>query len=90
MGAFKDAVIDELLDNNYVDLARQIDQIDNDVDVANYINSSKLYYTKTMPSKDLAGMPKFSSALFGELKTGKVDYNKEFGEDWYNKFEEIP
>lgn len=90
MGAFKDAVIDELLDNNYVDLARQIDQIDNDVDVANYINSSKLYYTKTMPSKDLAGMPKFSSALFGELKTGKVDYDKEFGEDWYNKFEEIP
>lgn len=90
MGAFKDAVIDELLDNNYVDLARQIDQIDNDVDVANYINSSKLYYTKTMPSKDLAGMPKFSSSLFGELKTGKVDYNKEFGEDWYNKFEEIP
>jgi len=90
MGAFKDAVIDELLDNNYVDLARQIGQIDNDVDVANYINSSKLYYTKTMPSKDLAGMPKFSSALFGELKNGKVDYNKEFGEDWYNKFEEIP
>lgn len=90
MGAFKDAVIDELLDNNYVDLARQIDQIDNDVDVANYINSSKKYFTQTMPSKDLDGMPKFSQALFGELKTGKVDYDKEFGKDWYNKFEEIP
>lgn len=90
MGAFKDAVIDELLDNNYVDLARQIDQIDNDVDVANYINSSKKYFTQTMPSKDLDGMPKFSQALFGELKTGKVDYDKEFGKDWYNKFEQIP
>ena len=90
MGALKDKVLDELYKNNYRDLYNQIDQIDNDVDVANYINSSKKYFTQTMSNKDLEGMPTFSQALFGELKTGKVDYNKEFGEDWYNKFEEIP
>ena len=90
MGALKDKVLDELYKNNYRDLYNQIDQIDNDVDVANYINSSKKYFTQTMTNKDLEGMPTFSQALFGELKTGKVDYNKEFGEDWYNKFEEIP
>lgn len=90
MGALKDKVLDELYKNNYRDLYNQIDQIDNDVDVANYINSSKKYLTQTMTNKDLEGMPTFSQALFGELKTGKVDYNKEFGEDWYNKFEEIP
>ena len=65
MGALKDKVLDELYKNNYRDLYNQIDQIDNDVDVANYINSSKKYFTQTMS-------------------------NKEFGEDWYNKFEEIP
>ena len=90
MGALKDKVLDELYDNNYSDLYNQIDQIDNDVDVANYINSSKKYFTQTMTNKDLEGMPTFSQALFGELKTGKVDYDKEFGKDWYNKFEEIP
>lgn len=90
MSTFKDAVIDELLDNNYVDLARTIDKIDNDVDVANYINASKHHFTQTMSSKDLEGMPKFSSALFGKLKTGKVDYAAEFGKDWYNNYEEIP
>ena len=90
MGALKDKVLDELYKNNYRDLYNQIDQIDNDVDVANYINSSKNYFTQTMTNKDLEGMPTFSQALFGKLKTGKVDYDKEFGEDWYNKFEEIP
>lgn len=90
MGAFKDKVLKELRESNYRDLYKQIDQIDNDVDVANYINSSKKYFTQTMSNKDLEGMPTFSQALFGELKTGKVDYDKEFGKDWYNKFEEIP
>lgn len=90
MGALKEKVLDELYKNNYRDLYNQIDQIDNDVDVANYINGSKKYFTQTMSNKDLEGMPTFSQALFGELKTGKVDYDKEFGKDWYNKFEEIP
>ena len=90
MGALKDKVLDELHNNNYMDLYNQIDQIDNDVDVANYINSSKKYFTQTMSNKDLEGMPTFSSALFGELKTGKVDYDNEFGKDWYNRYEEIP
>lgn len=90
MGALKDKVLDELYKNNYRDLYNQIDQIDNDVDVANYINSSKKYFTQTMSNKDLEGMPTFSSALFGELKTGKVDYDNEFGKDWYNRYEEIP
>lgn len=90
MGALKDKVLKELRESNYRDLYKQIEQIDNDVDVANYINSSKKYFTQTMSNKDLEGMPTFSQALFGELKTGKVDYDKEFGKDWYNKFEEIP
>lgn len=90
MGAIKDKVLKELRESNYRDLYKQIEQIDNDVDVVNYINSSKKYFTQTMSNKDLEGMPTFSEALFGELKTGKVDYDKEFGKDWYNKFEEIP
>lgn len=90
MGALKDKVLDELYKNNYRDLYNEIDKIDNDVDVANYIASAKHHFTQTMSDKDLEGMPNFSQALFGKLKTGKVDYNKEFGNDWYNNYEEIP
>lgn len=90
MGALKDKVLEELYKNNYRDLYNEIDKIDNDVDVANYIASAKHHFTQTMSTKDLEGMPNFSQALFGKLKTGKVDYNKEFGKDWYNNYEEIP
>lgn len=90
MGALKDKVLDELYKNNYRDLYNVIDKIDNDVDVANYIASAKHHFTTTMSNKDLEGMPNFSQALFGKLKTGKVDYNKEFGKDWYNNYEQIP
>lgn len=90
MGALKDKVLDELYKNNYRDLYNEIDKINNDVDVANYIARDKHYYTQTMSDKDLEGMPNFRQALFGKLKTGKVDYAKEFGEDWYNNYEEIP
>jgi len=90
MGALKDKVLDELYNNNYRDLYDEINKIKNDVDVANYIVSDKHHITQTMSDKDLEGMPNFKQALFGKLKTGKVDYNKEFGEDWYNNYEEIP
>lgn len=90
MGALKDKILDELYKNNYRDLYNEIDKIDNDVDVANYIAGAKHHFTQTMSNKDLEGMPNFTQALFGKLKTGKVDYNKEFGDDWYNKYEEIP
>jgi hypothetical protein len=90
MGALKDKVLDELYNNNYRDLYDEINKIKNDVDVANYINADKHHITQTMSDKDLEGMPNFKQALFGKLKTGKVDYNKEFGEDWYNNYEEIP
>lgn len=90
MGKLKDKVLDELYKNNYRDLYNEIDKIDNDNDVANYIAGAKHYLTQTMSDKDLEGMPNFSSALFGKLKTGKVDYAKEFGKDWYNNYEEIP
>lgn len=90
MGAFKDNVLKELRESNYRDLYKEIEQIDNDVDVANYIASAKHHFTQTMSDKDLEAMPNFSQALFGKLKTGKVDYNKEFGKDWYNNYEQIP
>ncbi len=90
MGALKDKVLDELYNNNYKDLYNVIDKIDNDNDVANYISSAKHYFTTTMSNKDLEGMPTFRSALFGKLKTGKVNLANEFGEDWYNNYESIP
>lgn len=89
MGALKDKVLDELFKNNYEELYNQIDKLESDIDVANYINSSKKYFDQTMSSKDLEGMPTFNKALTGKLRTGKVDYDKEFGKDWYNNFEGI-
>ena len=90
MGAFKDKILDELYKNNYAELYDIIDQIESDVDVANYISSGKGYYPKMMSTKDLEGMPEFRKALYSELKTGEVDLNKEFGKDWYKHYEQIP
>lgn len=90
MGAFKDKILDELYKNNYAELYDIIDQIESDVDVANYIASGKGYYTKMLSNKDLEGMPEFRKTLYSDLKTGEVDLNKEFGDNWYNEFESIP
>lgn len=90
MGAFKDKILDELYKNNYAELYDIIDQMDSDVDVANYISSSKGYYPKMMSTKDLEGMPEFRKALYSDLKTGEVDIDKEFGKDWYKNYEQIP
>lgn len=90
MGAFKNKILDELYENNYKDLYNVVDQIDNDVDVANYLASNKAYFSKTFKTKDLEGMPEFRNAVYSDVKSGKVDLDKEFGKDWDKKFNEIP
>lgn len=90
MGAFKDKIIKELIDNEQYDLADVIDRIEDDVDVANYLSSGRGYYTKMYTTPDLEAMPEFRNALYSDLKTGEVDLNKEFGEDWYKNYEQIP
>lgn len=90
MGAFKDKIIKELIDNEQYDLADVIDRIEDDVDVANYLSSGRGYYTKMYTTPDLEAMPEFRKALYSDLKTGEVDLNKEFGEDWYKNYEQIP
>lgn len=90
MGAFKDKIIKELIDNEQYDLADVIDRIEDDVDVANYLSAGRGYYTKMYTTPDLEAMPEFRNALYSDLKTGEVDLNKEFGEDWYKNYEQIP
>lgn len=90
MGAFKDKILDELYKNNYSELYDIINQIDSDVDVANYISAGRGYYPKMMSTKDLEGMPEFRKALYSDLKTGTVDLDKEFGKDWYKHYIDIP
>ena len=83
MGAFKDKIIKELVDNEQYDLADRISDIETDVDVANYLSANRGYYSKMYTTPDLELMPEFRKALYSDLKTGIVDYDKEFGEDWY-------
>lgn len=90
MGAFKDKIIKELNSNKQYDLANTIGDIDSDLDVANYLSANRTYFTKVYNSKDLDLMPEFRKAIYTELKTGEVDYDKEFGEDWHKNFGNIP
>lgn len=90
MGAFKDKIIKELVDNEQYDLADRISDIETDVDVANYLSANRGYYSKMYTTPDLELMPEFRKALYSDLKTGIVDYDKEFGEDWYKHYEDIP
>jgi hypothetical protein len=90
MGAFKDKIVKELLNNKQYDLADQIDLIESDVDVANYISANKGYFSKAYTTPDLELMPEFRKAMYSDLKTGEVNLDKEFGEDWYKNYEQIP
>jgi hypothetical protein len=85
----KDRLIQELIANKQFDLADAISDL-TDVDAVNYIAANKSYFTKHYNNDDLKQMPLFRKALFGQLKTGNVDLDKEFGKDWDKKFNEIP
>lgn len=82
-------LVEELIKNEQYDLADVI-AVMTPIDAANYIAANKAYFTKMYNSDDLEQMPLFRKALYDELKTGNVDYNKEFGKDWYKDFENIP
>ncbi len=90
MGAFKDKIIKELVDNKQYDLADIISDIETDVLVANYLSANRGYYNKMYTTPELEKMPEFRKAMYTELKTGKVDYDKEFGEGWYKNYGDIP
>lgn len=101
MGQIRDRILDEIYDasekdpkyaSKYDELYNIIDGMNNDTDVYNYINANRTTFTRSPAFSQmlLEDMPTFSDALFGQLKTGKVDYDKEFGSDWVNNFEEIP
>lgn len=85
----KDKLIEELNKNKQYDLADVISDMTL-VDAANYIAANKAYFTKVYNSDDLEQMPLFRKALYDNLKTGKVDYDKEFGSDWYKQYGQIP
>lgn len=90
MGVFKDKIIKELLSNKQYELADVIDSIESDLDAANYLSANRAYFTKAYSSKDLEQMPLFRKALYDDLNTGIVDYDKEFGKDWYKDYKNIP
>lgn len=85
----KDKLIEELIKNKQYDLADVISEM-TPVDVANYIAANKAYFTKIYNSDDLEQMPLFRKAIYDDLKTGRVDYDKEFGKDWYKEYAQIP
>ena len=85
----KDKLIEELIKNKQYDLADVISDM-TPIDIANYIAANKAYFTKTYNSDDLEQMPLFRKALYDDLKTGIVDYDKEFGKDWYKEYGQIP
>lgn len=99
MSAVKDKIMEEIWDASKKDpknseffkgLYDQIDQIESDVDVYNYLNSSRGYYLQNpaFSTTALNDMSTVRDALFGNLKTGKVNLDKEFGDKWY--YEDLP
>ena len=69
----------------------KIDTYDNDTDIINTVWANKDLPLQMIPNKDLSGLlPGLSNLLIGEPRTGKVDLEKSFGNDWAYKFENIP
>ncbi len=90
MATLREQLMDELMEVGQEDLANTIGSLESDVEAANYIAANKGYFAKKYTSDDLQVMPVFRKALYSDLKTGKVDYDEEFGEDWYKNFSNIP
>lgn len=90
MATLREQLMDELMEVGQEDLANTIGSLESDVEAANYIAANKGYFAKKYTSDDLQVMPVFRKALYSNLKTGKVDYDEEFGADWYKNFNDIP
>lgn len=75
-----------LLDNMYT----KIKEFDNDEDIINTMWANKELPLRMLTEYELSKMPTFSNLISGEPYTGKIDYEKSFGEDWYKNYENIP
>lgn len=84
-----DKLVQELVDNRQFELADVIADM-TPADAANYIAANRAYFTKVYNSDDLTKMPLFRKALYNDLKSDNVNYDEEFGEGWYNNFNDIP
>lgn len=93
MSAVTEKIIKELNEGEQYSLADTISDVEEELGekgVLNYLAANSGYFNKIYTHDDLALMPTFNKAIQSQLKTGKVDYDKEFGEDWYRDFENIP
>lgn len=81
-GSAKRALLEGLYNN--------IDQAESYNDAVNIAWANKDLPLRMFTTDELSLMPNVAKTFVGEPRTGKVDKEKEFGEDWYKNFENIP
>lgn len=81
-GSTKRALLEGLFNN--------IDQAESYNDAVNIAWANKDLPLRMFTTDELSLMPNIAKTFVGEPRTGKVDKEKEFGEDWYKNFENIP
>lgn len=68
----------------------KVDELDDDKDIHNFIWANRDLPLRMFTNNDFKVMPKIAGIWNGNANTDYVDYDKDFGKNWYNEYENIP
>lgn len=68
----------------------KVDELDDDKDIHNFIWANRDLPLRMFTNDDFKVMPKIAGIWSGNANTDYVDYDKDFGKNWYNEYENIP
>ena len=68
----------------------KVDELNDDKDIHNFIWANRELPLRMFTNDDFKVMPKIAGIWNGNANTDYVDYDKDFGKNWYNEYENIP
>lgn len=71
------------------DVADAVDKLKDDEDVRKYMWGNRGFFDKMYNDEDFAAAPTFSDLVHNDYTGGKLDFDKQFGEDWDKGFNDI-
>lgn len=71
-------------------LYNNIDKLDDDKDIQNLIWVNRELPLRMFTNEHFKVMPNIAGILTGNADTDTIDLDKDFGEDWYKEYEQIP
>lgn len=71
-------------------MAQKIYELDNDRDIRNVLWANRELTSRSFTNDEFSAMSQVAEIVMGEPGTGVVNFEKSFGKDWKEKFNDIP